>query len=238
LRAFACVLVLAGCAATSGPPGSPSEVLLARSIEVHDPSGRWGRSPIELSWSGTTDTGEERVALEMVIGPGDAFEMEGRYRGASIQYSTDGDRTRVLVDGEQPDPEARERLALDRDGGLFWRNYHRFLAGLPMNLAERGVRLDEEPVLTRFQDREVLAVRATFEAGVGDDVWYAYFDPESSTMVGCRFYHDEAANDGEYIVFEGAVEGDGLRLPQSRRWYVDADGRYLGEDVITRVAIH
>ncbi len=38
-------------------------------------------------------------------------------------------------------------------------------------------------------------------------------------------------------MFDGVIEAEGLRLPQSRRWYVNADDRFLGEDVIERVAL-
>ena len=36
--------------------------------------------------------------------------------------------------------------------------------------------------------------------------------------------------------FEGLVEADGLRLPQTRRWYMNVDDRFLGEDVIESLA--
>lgn len=60
---------------------------------------------------------------------------------------------------------------------------------------------------------------------------YFYLDP-TAALVGYRFFHDEAANDGEYIVPEGEVEGAGLRLSKSRAWSVERDDRYLGTDTL------
>ena len=55
--------------------------------------------------------------------------------------------------------------------------------------------------------------------------------------MGCRFYHDESANDGEYITFEGLAEGGGLRLPRYREWYTNNGDRFLGSDEIRSVTV-
>ena len=75
-------------------------------------------------------------------------------------------------------------------------------------------------------------LRVTYDEGVGDDTWYFYFDPRSYALVGYRFYHDPAKNDGEYIVLEGESEIGSLRLPRTRKWYTHADDRHLGTDTI------
>jgi len=73
-------------------------------------------------------------------------------------------------------------------------------------------------------------MKVTYDAEVGGDTWYVYFEPERYRMVGYRFYHDEARGDGEYIVLEGEHAIGGMRIPARRSWYVNADGRYLGTD--------
>ena len=243
IRVAAGFIAVAGCVvcssvAWSRPAQSAAEALLARSIAFHDAQGRWGSRVVLLTWNGTGADGEERSMVDISIFPdGRSFEMSGRYRGAALEYATDGATYSVRVDGANPDEETRTRLALSRDGGMFWRDYYGYLAGLPMKLRDPGTRIDADPVPTEFIGREVQSIRVTYDAEVGGETWYFYFDPESAQLVGCRFYHDESANDGEYIVFEGVIEADGLRLPQSRRWYVNADDRFLGEDVIERLAL-
>jgi hypothetical protein len=63
------------------------------------------------------------------------------------------------------------------------------------------------------------------------------FDADTAELVGCRFYHDESANDGEYITFEGLAEGGGLRLPRYREWHTNAGDRFLGSDEIRSVTV-
>lgn len=83
--------------------------------------------------------------------------------------------------------------------GLFWRDYYGDLAGLPMKLRDPGTLIDPDVAATDFIGRQIQSIRVTYDAELGGDTWYFYFDPESAQLVGRRFYHDEAANDGEYI---------------------------------------
>ncbi len=220
---------------------TPAQELVARSMAFHDPEGVWGSRPISMSWVGTDGEGAERVAVDLEFGADERdFAFSGRYRGSTMEYETTADGWSATVEGvPQADlPEAdRERLRLHREGGMFWRSYYGFLAGLPMKISDHGSHLDPEVIETTFMDREVHAVRVTYDPDIGGDTWYFYFQPGTAQLVGCRFYHDESANDGEYITFEGLTEGGGLRLPRLRGWYVNADGRHLGTDEVGTIQV-
>lgn len=239
------VLFALGCGAGDGTPGgdaavdSPAAQLVERSIAFHDPDGVWGSRAIEMSWFGTGSDGGERVSVNLGFGSDQSdFALSGRYAGSSIEYEVSGEDWSASVDGESsPDEETRAGMRLDREGGMFWRSYYGFLAGLPMKIADPGARLDPEVAETTFEGRDVHAVRVTYEPEVGGDTWYFYFDPASAELVGCRFYHDESANDGEYITFEGLAEGGGLRLPRYREWYTNEGDRFLGSDEIRSVSV-
>ncbi|MCG8469840.1 MAG: DUF6503 family protein, partial [Gemmatimonadetes bacterium] len=192
-------------------PDTPAGSLVARSIEFHDPNGIWGSRPIELDWAGTNGAGEERVAVRVAFGADQAdFTLSGRYAGSAIEYETSAESWSATVDGEADmSEETRERMRLHREDGYFWRSYYGFLAGLPMKILDPGTILDPDVTETTFMDRLVHAVRVTYEPDVGGDIWYFYFDPETAELVGSRFYHDESANDGEYLIFEGLTEAEG-----------------------------
>ena len=233
-------LVAMGCAkgenADDARPGTetPAELLVARSIAFHDPAGTWGKNTLQVEGSSTDANGEVRTAADITIHPdADRFELRGRYGGSDLEYRTEGDTWRAKVDGETNlAPDVLERMRLQREGGLFWRSYYGFLISLPMKLRDPGTHIGPEPMATTFNGKDVLAIRVGYDPEVGQDTWYFYFDRESAALVGCRFYHDESADDGEYIVLEGLIEADGLRLPHHRRWYVNEDDRFLGADEI------
>jgi len=220
-------------------PQSVAEALLARSIAFHDPDGRWGRDLVRLAWNGTGADGEERSLSDITIHPNSDFEMDGSYRGTPLHYSVTGGVVAYELK-DAPDSaaaEALEALRLSRDGGMFWRDYYTYLAGLPMKLRDAGTIIEPRVILTEFMGRAVEAIKVTYDPEVGGDTWYFYFDPDSAELVGCRFYHDESLNDGEYIVLEGLIEADGVRIPRKRSWYMNADDEYLGDDTIERLSL-
>ncbi|WP_419950603.1 DUF6503 family protein [Candidatus Palauibacter sp.] len=220
---------------------TPAHALVARSVAFHDPDGIWGSEAISMSWVGTDGEGGERVAVSLRFGADERdFALSGRYRGSEIEYETTADGWSASVNGvAEPDLAAadRENMRLHREDGMFWRSYYGFLAGLPMKIADPGAHLEPDIIDTTFMDRTVQAVKVTYEADVGADTWYFYFDPVTAQLAGCRFYHDESANDGEYITFEGLSDGGGLRLPRVRAWYVNADGRHLGTDTVEEILV-
>jgi len=77
---------------------------------------------------------------------------------------------------------------------------------------------------------EYLKIKVTYDPEVGGDIWYFYFDPDTYALSAYRFYHDESANDGEYILLEGEEIHSGIRFPAKRSWYINADHRFLGYD--------
>jgi len=114
------------------------------------------------------------------------------------------------------------------------RDYYVYLWGLPMKLRDPGTQLGGVKSTT-FTDQDAYSLRVTYAPEVGKDVWYFYFDRETAALVGYRFYHDEAKNDGEVIVLEGEYEGHGMRLPESRAWTTHQDDRYLGTDTLLAI---
>ena len=117
------------------------------------------------------------------------------------------------------------------------RNYYTYLWGMPMKLRDPGTRIDPDVTDAWYQEQKVWSVRVTYDAEVGSDTWYFYFDQQSQALVGYRFYHDEAKRDGEYIVLKGKTEVSGMRIPSHRSWYTNAEGRHLGDDILVGLEV-
>ena len=123
-----------------------------------------------------------------------------------------------------------DKFKLNDERSLTLRNYYLYLWGLPMKLLDSGTNIDPVIQTKVFNGQDSKAVRVTYDAAVGSDVWYFYFHPVSNQMVGYQFYHDEAQDDGEYITLSGIEEISGLKLPKSRTWYSNSDSTMLGTD--------
>jgi len=218
-------------------PASAGQTLLARSLAYHDPDGLWERSALQFELKTSSADGREsavRVGIDTSQG---FFQLLMERRGDTVQVEGRGGSVTASVNGAATFPdEMREKHRL-ADGGGWWRDYYSYLLGLPMKLRDPGTLLDPEPKQTLFQGQAVLALRVTYEATVGTDTWYFYFEPTTARLVGCRFFHDEKKNDGEYIVFEEEVQAGRLRLPRQRKWYTNAESEFLGTDSIESVEI-
>ena len=210
--------------------------VLDRSIQYHDPEGRFFNTPIRLELSETRPNGPPRKTTVTFDNARGRFEMERQVDGRQVDILIEGNRIETFLDGSSTfSPEESRQYRLAPDQALRTRNYYLYLYGLPMKLGDPGTRLEPEAKLTRFQEKPAYELRVTYDEDVGSDTWYFYFDPESYALIGYRFYHDESRNDGEYIVLEGEAEGAGLRLPAKRSWYRHEDDAYLGTDTIVSI---
>ena len=232
--------VLPGCAGEPAPPEaelptpdvSAAEELIARSIAYHDPDGLWDRGEIALRIMESRPNGVTRT-VEVGMAPGSgAMEVRRETDGAGVSFAVSGDEIlRRAVDGnEELDEAALGEAGLDAERVMWLRNYYLFVWGLPMKLRDPGTIVDPEPVSEVYDGQDALKVRVTYDPEVGGDTWYFYFHPETARMIGYRFYHDESANDGEYIHLEGEIVSGGLRLPAKRSWFFHSNDEYLGED--------
>lgn len=217
---------------TAAPAASAAEELIARSIAYHDPGGRWGSAEIALRIMESRPNGVLR-AVDVGMAPGrGAMEVSRETDAAVVSFAVGGEEIlrRAVDANEDLDAETLAGHGLDPERVMWLRNYYLFVWGLPMKLRDPGTIVDPEPAPDSYDGREALKVRVTYDPEVGSDTWYFYFDPESARLIGYRFYHDESANDGEYIRLEGEIESGRLRLPARRRWFFHSNDEFLGED--------
>ncbi|MDX1479025.1 MAG: DUF6503 family protein [Saprospiraceae bacterium] len=221
--------------------GLTASELVDKSIDYHDPHGQWGtmvhamrlfesRPGIPPERGGnyritdlTFNLPESYFRLEQQRGP-DRIVRE--VRGATCTHWLNGRQQLVQ--------EEKEAFGLDCPRSMRMRDYYAYLWGLPMKLKDPGTLLSATVHEADFFGDTLLEVKVTYDPEVGGDTWYVYFDPDTYAMRGYRFYHDEASNDGEYILLEGEEAVGELVLPASRKWYRHADSVFLGEDRIIR----
>ena len=231
---YACMLcVFCICGSVYAQRLPPAQELLDKSLEYHDPEGAWYKLNHTIELLSKRPAGEDRNTTIFLSHKEGRFGMEMKRDGLEITTTTQDGECEATVDGSVSyTSEQEEKYRLHCEGIVRWRDYHGYMLGLPMKLNDPGTLLDPEAQKDTFMDKEVLALKVTYEASVGEDTWYFYLNPESYALIGTRFFHDESKNDGEYIIFEGEVEHEGIRLPKTRKWYYNSNGEFLGEDEI------
>ena len=229
--AFA-LAALVGLAPTGTPQTMAASEVLASSIAFHDPQGLWEDGSFRIELVQTRPIGgytEVEVILDNSIG---RFWMQRERLGRVTETTVTGDECWTKLNGSSEYSEQdAERFGLGCEAMQRTRNYYSYLYGLPMKLRDAGTIIAPEAQRAEFEGSDSWEVRVTYDPEVGTDTWYFYFSPDDYALIGYRFYHDEEANDGEYIILDRIEEGE-MRLPKVRSWFTQQDDRLLGTDKI------
>ena len=225
----------AGASGAAEPPSGPE--LLESAIAHHDPDGAWAQGVFRLELRLTRPDGRDDSSELVIDNARGRFEIRFEREGDRLQGTFGAGRCEWSLNGAvEISDEKRRSHSLTCERLERMRDYYTYLWGLPMKLRDPGTRVDEDVKETDFEGKPALEMRVTYAESVGSDVWYFYFEPRTSALIGYRFYHDEGANDGEYITLEGLQGGAMLLLPKSRAWYTHGDHRYLGTDILVSIA--
>ncbi|HKK74591.1 MAG TPA: DUF6503 family protein [Saprospiraceae bacterium] len=205
--------------------------LLEKSITYHDPDGNWGQQSLQWRFYESRPDNSYRIS-DMYWNPQqDVFQLTQQIGRDQLYRAVEKGACTSKINGfSEISAERQEKYRLNCERNTMYRNYYTYLWGLPMKLKDPGTVIDPQVKQKDFFGKELYEIRVTYEAEVGADIWYFYFDPGDFSLQGYRFYHDEAKNDGEYILLDGEVRIDGLRIPAQRTWYTHQEDRLLGTD--------
>lgn len=205
--------------------------ILAKSINYHDPKGKWESGKFQLKLKESRPNGTFRETNIKLDNRQQSFELTQKRDDRQVYRYVKGDQCENKLDGKTTFTEEEgKKFRLDCSYSPRMKDYYTYLYGLPMKLRDPGTILGEEVKTVEFDGRQLLQVRVTYEEAVGNDIWYFYFDPATYAMSGYRFYHDESKNDGEYILISGEQKVGPMRLPKTRKWYTHKEDKLLGTD--------
>lgn len=207
--------------------------VLDKAIAFHDPNGAWPSFVGTLNVKMETPNGSDRHSAVHIDFPHSKFSVDVSKDEDAYSYSIAKDNCAITLNGSTTiSNEDLEKFQLSCDRGKMYRNYYTYLYGLPMKLKDAGTQIHDRVVKTTFKGKTYLKVKVTYDAEVGDDIWYFYFDPETYAMEVYQFYHEESKNDGEYILLSGMEEINGVKMPKTRKWYYNKDDKFLGVDIL------
>ena len=212
---------------------SAAETLLDKSIAFHDPSDRWdkfqGKFYFKVERPGKP-AGRRIVTLD---NKRQLFVFEAYYDSDLLIYKVEQNTGTPLWNGlaEIPDSVSTKYKA-SPERAVMYRDYYKYLYGMPMKLKDPGTIIDPNVEQVSFYGKTYNRIRVTYQQGVGDDIWYFYFEPKTSALEAYQFFHDESKNDGEYILFEELIEIDKVKIPANRHWYYNKDEKYLASDIL------
>ena len=213
---------------------SPAEII-AKSIEYHDPEGKLMKKDVMLYLTETRPNGSDRKSEIGFNIRKEKFTMNQQIDENRILSSYNKGEVDFEVNGSsEVDDDISKKYRLNADRLKMLRSYYQYLWLMPMKLMDEGTNFNPAVKTKDFFGKTSLEVRVTYDPGVGGDVWYFYFHPESYALQGYRFYHDEVKNDGEYIILDEEVTFKNVRLPKERKWYTHKEDKFLGADILDK----
>ena len=209
--------------------------LLEKAIEYHDPQGQWPTFNHKLHVTMTTPEAPDRVSKITINLPKQFFQVIATKEGSTTEYTIDKGNCSIAYNGKtnlSEDELKANNLSCER--GNRYKNYYTYLYGLPMKLKDPGTIVHENVERKTFKGKTYLTLKVTYDKAVGSDVWYFYFNPKTYAMEVYQFYHDEAKNDGEYILLSGIETINEIKMPKVRAWYTNKENKYLGSDTLQK----
>ncbi len=211
------------------------EELLEKSISYHDPNHRWETFKDTLFITMETPNSADRNSKIHIDLAGQYFYVKATKDTISTEYILNKSACSIIFNGfENPPEKLKQEHKLSCKRATMFRNYYTYLYGLPMKLKDEGTIIDPKVQLKNFKGKEYLVLKATYKKTVGKDTWYFYFNPKNYAMEVYQFFHDEAKNDGEYILLTKEEIIHDIKMPKNRAWYMNKDDAYLGKDILQR----
>jgi hypothetical protein len=208
--------------------------LLEKAIAYHDPSQQWRSFRGTLGITMNSPNSSDRFSKVTFNLPANYFKLVVRKDSVTYEQELNkGTCVQKLNGSTSISPEDAQKYRLSCERAFTMKNYYTYLYGLPMKLKDPGTIIAEKVIQKSFKGKDYLVLKVTYEETVGKDVWYFYFDPKTYALNVYQFFHDEAVNDGEYILLEGEMTIQNMKIPLKRTWYTNKEDRYLGTDVLT-----
>lgn len=229
------VLLLSAGMGYSQPPTGPD--LLQKSIQYHDPKGQWSSAQVDLFL-------EQRLSDDIPVSqqvqidlPNEHFSLlwkkgaESRYRALTAGIC----KHKLNGSSEVSEAEAKQ-YKLDCKTTARYKDYYIYLYGLPMKLTDPGTQVRDSVYQRDFYGKESWVLTIEYEPEVGEHIWEIYLDPSTYAMIGYAFYKDPVSRKGEYILIEGELRYQKMRIPKDRSWYTYPENELLGTDYLLRAA--
>lgn len=208
--------------------------LLDKAIEYHDPNGNWATFNGTLNVTMTIPNKPNRDSEIQIDLPKEYFYVKATRGENTTEYTVSKESCEIAFNGVKNPSEAilkEHKLSCDRAN--LYKNYYTYLYGLPMKLKDQGTKIHEKVEKKKFNGKEYLVLKVTYDESVGKDTWFFYFNPKTYAMEVYQFFK-ETKDSGEYILLSDLETINEIKFPKTRAWYYNKNDGYLGTDTLKK----
>lgn len=207
--------------------------LIDKSIAFHDPNNQWSSFKDTMYFTMVRPDNSKRNRKVYIDNKAEAFDFYGSHDSGVLHYQVKKDKGTYRWNGSNKvSDKIKEEYRISNERAVMYRDYYTYLYGMPMKLKDSGTIVHDKVERVNFFDKTYDRVRITYKPEVGEDIWYFYFNVDTHAMEAYQFFHDEEANDGEYIFLTDMKNYSGLKIPRIRAWYTNKEDKLLGTDIL------
>ncbi len=211
--------------------------LLDKALAYHDPNNNWQTFNGELHITMETLNKSNRESVIKINLPEEYFYVKATRDTLTTEYTITKNDCEITLNGKTDlDKATLFSNGLSCKRANMYKNYYTYLYGLPMKLKDPGTNINEKVEQKTFKGKDYLVLKATYDEGVGSDVWYFYFNPKNYAMEVYQFFHidknKKKETGGEYILLSEEETINGIKMPKNRVWYTNKEDKLLGTDIL------
>ena len=223
---------------------SEAEKLLEKCIAFHDPQNKWANFSAKVTGLSTfykyNDKGDttitERTSKIWMDIPQNYLEVERMIDGFALRRKVKGDSICEST-WAKPEISAEDstKQRLDCDNAKRYRNYYRYLIGLPMVLNDATAQLQDEVGEEVVNGKSCKVLTIKYEPLNKEPVWYFYIDTETGQLWRTKFVKPTKEGqqpEGEIIDFPKVIDYQQMKMLATFQWLL-LDGKQLGDEYYT-----
>ncbi|WP_418603624.1 DUF6503 family protein [Hwangdonia sp.] len=212
--------------------------LLDKAIKYHDPQHKWKTFNGTFHVTMETPNSSNRNSKISINLPEEHFYLKAKKDTVVTEYDVKKEACTITLNGKTDlSNQVLKTHNLSCERAYLYKNYYTYLYGLPMKLKDEGTIINDVIEQKTFKGKAFLVLQVTYDASVGKDVWYFYFNPKTYAMEVYQFYKTDDTgsikkDSGEYILLTDEEIVNGIKMPKTRAWYYNKDDAYLGTDIL------
>ena len=223
----------------SSQPLQPIDIV-KKSIAYHDSANRLKDNPLvfKVKHYGGSGALFGESLMEIDQKKGYIYELASLQSDSSltIERYMLGDSSWAKLNGSSDfSKEDAKKHYLDEAGVLYMTNYYRYIFSLPHNLIQDGAALSDSLYRKEFKGIDCYWVSPKYDDSIQRERWTYFFDPESFKLIGGLFCYKSPEKDGNYSIFEGEKEIDGMKFPEIHDWKDYNTDKSIGKDEVVEV---
>jgi len=204
--------------------------LIQRSIEYHDPNGKWihFKSSIHIDASlWKSEETKEKITTELFFdNRNGVFKQYFLMNKIKLKGEVSNDTCYNQALTEIPEENATQYAKmLGCKGITLSKDYYSYLIGLPMKLLDAEAIVNDTIFERTYNEIKYDVVKVNYEPFDKNPSWYFYFNKNNHALELCKFTSREDENKGgEYIIYNQEKDIQGMKLRNQQVWLHNNSG--------------